>query len=660
MRRYIRLCADQLTDQDGSDMVLRENTPILTNFTYRQFILLVLTVATLIVYWQVQYYDFIGYDDPSYVTSNRHVQSGLTSEGIQWAAKTMELSNWHPLTWLSHMVDCELFGLNPMGHHWTNLLFHLLNIILLFYVMHRFTGELWKSALLAVFFALHPLNVESVAWISERKNVLSTSFWIMTMMAYGYYVIRPNWKRYVLIPVAFALGIMAKPMLVTLPFVLLLMDFWPLCRMRFSPYEQVEKKDVEQWIPEDKGKALFSWLLIEKIPLFLITFFSIVMTLKTSAGQAMAKTEILPELLRIENAVISYVRYIGKFMWPEKLAVLYPYNFSWPLWQVAGACVLLGCFTIFVIRKSKTHPYLAVGWFWYLGTLIPVIGLVQVGMQAMADRYMYVPMIGILIMLMWGIHDLFKRWRVGRTIQIVTSFMVIILLMVCTHIQIQYWQNSVRLFRHAVSVTSGNYVAHNILGNDLRSAGHFEEAIANYQRAIAANTDFWPAYNNNGVALSAQGKYDEAIQNYSMAIALYKKAAKIGGDYATVHFNLGDAFFHVNRINEAALQFEEAVRIRPEVAAFRNSLGVALIRLGRNNEAARQFLQALQLDPEHAGAHHNLAMILSHQGNFQEAIAHFSEALRIQPKYSEARRNMQEVLKKISDLQEKRQRPNEG
>jgi Flp pilus assembly protein TadD len=614
----------------------------LQKLPYRKLIFLFLSVATLVVYWQVQDHDFILYDDPSYVTSNRHVQSGLTGGGISWALTTMDLSNWHPLTWLSHMVDCQLFGLNPAGHHWTNLLFHLLNVILLFYIFNRFTGDMWKSAMVAALFALHPLNVESVAWVSERKNVLSTFFWILTILAYGYYVIHPQWKRYVVVLVAFTLGLMAKPMLVTLPFVLLLLDLWPLGRTRLSLSGGDVQNHAGRWIRAGVDKISFSRLLMEKMPLFMLTIFSISMTLKAASQEAIAEIEVLPVVARMENAIMSYVRYLGKMLWPEGLAVFYPYFFSWPLWQVFGAALLLVCVTAFVIWKFRKYPYLAVGWFWYLGTLVPVIGLVQVGMQAMADRYMYVPMIGIFIMIAWGISDLLRSLPGRKMILAASTGVVFFLLMVCTILQVQHWQSSVRLFRYAISVTSGNYVAYNMLGNALRDTGQLNEAVTNYHQAIAINPGYWSAYNNLGVTHSLQKRYAEAI-------ALYLKAIKIKGDDALIRFNLGDAFLHVGRIDEAASQFREAVRLRPEVAVFHNSLGVALIRQGRYDEAVKEFRETLQFDPEHAGAHHNLAMILSHQGNLQEAVVHFSEALRIQPDYGEARRNLQEVLKKMTN-----------
>jgi Flp pilus assembly protein TadD len=633
---------DRPMERDRIDMAIGERTRILKKFPQRRLIFLFLTALTLVAYWQVQHHDFINYDDPSYVISNHHVRLGLTGGGIIWAVTTLDLSNWHPLTWISHMADCQLFGLNPAGHHWTNLLFHLLNVSVLFYILRRFTGELWKSAMVAALFALHPLNVESVAWVSERKNVLSTFFWMLTVLAYGYYTVHPHWKKYVAVLAIFALGLTAKPMLVSLPFVLLLLDFWPLRRTRFRLSGVDAQKHAEMWTPSGEGRTSFARLLIEKIPLFILSIFSAFMTLKAASEQAIAATEVLPMVSRIENAVMSYVRYIGKMLWPEGLAVFYPYLHSWPIWQVSGMALLLVCITALVIWKFKTEPYLVVGWFWYLGTLVPVIGLVQVGMQAMADRYMYVPMIGIFMMIVWGAADLLRGRRARTMVLFAASGVILFLLMICTYFQVQHWQNSVRLFRHAISVTSGNYIAHNLLGNALRDTGQFEEATTNYRQAIAINPGYWPAYNNFGVTHALQKRYAEAI-------ALYLKAVEIKGDDGLVRFNLGDALMQTGLIDEAAFQFREAIRLRPEVAAFHNSLGVALIRKGRHDEAVNEFRETIRLDPEHAGAHHNLAMVLSRQGNLREAVAHFSEALRIQPDYGEARRNLQKTLREIPD-----------
>lgn len=611
------------------------------NVHLKRLILIFLAILTLAAYWHVQNHEFIIYDDPSYVTSNRIVQSGLSKEGIIWAFTTMDVSNWHPLTWLSHMVDCHVFQLNPAGHHWTNLILHLLNVLFLFHILHRSTGETWKCGMVAALFAIHPLNVESVAWVAERKNVLSTFFWILTIYAYGYYAMRPQWYRYGLVVATFVLGLLSKPMLVTLPFVLLLLDFWPLKRTGFRFERDKVEKHRETCISICFQRASYLRLVAEKIPLIILSLFSSFMTLKAAANEAMAGIEILPLSLRIENVVVSYTLYIMKMLWPEKLAVFYPYCFSWPLWQVLATAIVLALITAFVLWKIKSHPYLSVGWFLYLGTLVPVIGLVQVGMQAMADRYMYVPMIGLFIMIVWGMSELFQKIRWGNIFLKTISGIVLLSLFVSTYFQVQLWENSLRLFQHTVSVTKGNYVAHNIFANALRERGEFEAAEENYKKAIMINPGFWPAYNNLGIAYSFQRKYHDAIP-------LYLEAIRLNSDEPAIRFNLGDALMRTGRIEEAQVRFAEAVRMRPNDATYHNSLAVSMIKQGKHDEALIALRRAISLDPEHAGAHHNLAMILAHQNNFQEAVSHFKEALRIRADYTEARRNLDEVLKKIS------------
>jgi tetratricopeptide (TPR) repeat protein len=610
--------------------------------TGRQLHLLIglsLSAMTLAVFWNVQFHDFILYDDLPYVVLNRHLQSGLTGGSVIWAVTTMEMSNWHPVTWLSLMLDYDFFRLNPAGYHWTNLLIHIAGTILLFSVLRRMTEDIWKSAVVAALFAIHPLHVESVAWISERKDVLSAFFWFLTMKAYVRYTERPGTGRYVLLTVVFVLGLMAKPMLVTLPFVLLLLDVWPLGRLHF-PFTCSGEIP-----PADREDRRIAWphALWEKIPLFFLAFLSIVITyLAQMNWNAVGSLEMFPIDIRIANALISYVHYIVKMFWPAKLAFFYPYVLWWPLWILAGAALLLAALTFLILKHRGTRPYLTVGWLWYLGTLVPVIGIVQVGSQAMADRYTYIPLIGPFMMIAWGVPELFGNWRFRRTFLSVLSGIVLTVLALSSWQQLQYWRNSVTLFEHAMSVTSGNYLAHNNLGAALSLEGRTEEALRHYSAAILIKPDYADAHNNIGFTLAAQGKYEEAIASYLMAMAIKMNDGLI-------RFNLGDALMQTGRIDEAASQFKEAVKLRPETAPFHNSLGVALIRQGKHNEAVNAFRTTLRLDPNHAGAHHNLAMVLSHQGNLQEAVVHFSEALRIQPDYWEARRNLQDVLKKMTN-----------
>ncbi len=379
---------------------------------------LFLIIASFMAFWQVTRCDFINYDDDKYLTDNSHVQDGLTVEGITWAFTTGYAANWHPLTWISHMVDVQLFGLQPGWHHLTNLLFHLASTLLLFLVLHRMTKALWQSAFVAALFALHPLHVQSVAWVAERKDVLSTFFWMLTMGTYASYVAKPGLKRYLTLLLCFALGLMAKPMLVTLPFVLLLLDYWPLQRLE-------QKRPPQEGLSKDKSTTspvripvqpvghwpLIRPLLIEKIPLFALAALSSIVTyLVQHHGGAVQSLETFPPGVRMANAFVSYITYMVKMLWPTNLAVFYPYPTSWPLWQVLGSAALLITITVLVIRGAKKRPYAAVGWFWYVGTLVPVIGVVQVGRQALADRYTYIPLVGLFIIVAWAVPELLKKW----------------------------------------------------------------------------------------------------------------------------------------------------------------------------------------------------------------------------------------------------------
>ncbi len=421
----------------------------------------VLIMATLAVYWQVQNHEFVNYDDDLYVTDNPHVKAGLTREGAIWAFVATHAGNWHPLTWLSHMLDCEVYGVNPWGHHLTNLLLHIGNTILLFLLFRHVTGAVWRSTLVAALFALHPLHVESVAWVSERKDVLSTLFWLSTMWTYLRHVESPGFRWYLLALLSFALGLMAKPMLVTLPFVLLLIDYWPLGRLQFG-----QSNRTHESMTPGLQRSSVSSLIFEKVPFFAISAVSSTVTyiVQLSAG-AMPSQDVLPLQVRTANALVSYISYIGKMIWPHHLAVSYPHPGSnLPLWQIAGASLLLVFISALVIRGAGRFPYLVVGWLWYLGTLVPVIGLVQVGSQAMADRYTYVPLIGLFVIIVWGAPNLVRRWRHGRFLLVSSSGVLLLTLMACTWLQTSYWKDSFTLFQRTLDVTADNWRAHNGLG----------------------------------------------------------------------------------------------------------------------------------------------------------------------------------------------------
>jgi tetratricopeptide (TPR) repeat protein len=569
---------------------------------------LLLVATTLSVYWQVRKHEFVNLDDDLYVTENRYVQAGLTQEGVVWAfTDTSQADLWLPLTWLSLMLDSELYGLKAGGYKFTNVLFHLANTLLLFLVLKRMTGRLWPSAFVAGLFALHPLHVESVAWVTERKDVLSTLFWMLTMWAYLGYVERPGIKRYLVVISMFILGLMAKPMLVTLPFVLLLLDYWPLNRLHQAGNDLGGERCHRPPANLVKSNSLFS-LVLEKSPLiFLAAVTSVATLLAQHRGGALESVDFLPIKARIANSLVAYVSYIGKMIWPRPLAVFYPHPGSGlPLWQAVGAGLLLACISVVLVRASRRYPYLMVGWFWYLGTLVPVIGLVQAGVQAMADRFTYVPLIGLFIITAWGIPDLLARWRHRRIVLSLAAIAILSMAMIFSWLQIQLWQNSLSLFEHTLSVTQNNWLVHNNLGLALMESGRLNEAVSHISEALRIKPDYAEAHNNLGVALGEGGNLNEAISHYS-----------------------------------------EALRIKPDYAEAHNNLGIALARQGRLQEAVNHFSEAVRVNPDFAKAHNNLGIALARQGRLQEAVNHFSEAVRLNPGYAEARNNLRQAARQL-------------
>jgi tetratricopeptide (TPR) repeat protein len=537
------------------------------------FICLLLVFTTLVVFWQAVNYDFTNFDDDRYITANQHVKAGLTREGILWAftVNPDHASFWMPLTWLSFMLDFELYGLNPGGYHLTNLLLHIINTLFLFLIFKRMTGEVWKSAFVAALFALHPLHVESVAWITERKDVLSTLFWMLTLLAYINYAAHPCLRNYILIPVAFSFGLMTKPMVVTLPFLLLLLDYWPL--ERFQPGLWLSgnhsPRSESSSVPEPRTPP--RRLLLEKMPLFVLAAIVSVVTFfaQQSSGAAKSMAQY-PLTDRIANGVVSYARYIGKMIWPENLAVFYPHpGNSLPVWQITAAALFLISVSVVVMRSGRRYPYLVVGWLWYLGTLVPVIGLVQSGDQGMADRFTYVPLIGLFIMFTWGASELVKTWRHRGMILAVTASTVLLTFAICSTLQVRHWENNITLFTHALKVTKDNFLAHN----------------------------------NLGAAMAVESRLDEAIGQF-------EEALRISPNYVSAHYNLGLALAKKGRLDEAIAHYSEALRLKPEYPEALNSLGVALARQGRIEEAIVRFAAALQINPDYAPARGNLELAL--------------------------------------------------
>lgn len=563
-------------------------------------ICVLLIIATLVTYGQVKDHAFVNLDDIHYITDNAHIKNGLTYEGVKWSLTAVYASNWHPVTWLSHMLDVQLFGLKPGAHHLVNLFFHVINTLLLFMILNRMPGALWKSAFVAALFALHPLHVESVAWASERKDVLSAFFWMLTMGAYVYYTEKPDFKRYLATLAFFILGLMAKPMLVTLPFVLLLLDYWPLNRFQF---QRAEKDDSQKSLNagntrQKKRKAekpQHPWavllpLLKEKIPFIILSALSGVVTIYAQK-EATLSLQALPFADRIGNAFFSYIKYIKKMLWPQDLAVFYPPLVVLPAWQILTAAVLLLGITLIMLWKGKRYPYGPVGWFWYLGTLVPVIGLVQAGEQSMADRYTYIPIIGLFITAAWGIPEPLKTWRHQKIFLAVSSCLLIFALMSVSYKQVSCWKDSITLFQHCLDVTHDNYVAHVNLGVELIRLGKTEEAIAHFRKALMIKPNDAEAHANLGNELLRQGKTEEAISHFTTAL-------QFNPNMTSVYINYGAALATQGKFDEAIRYLNKAVELGPGVVNAHGMLASVLFMYGKHDQAADEFREVLRLNPE--------------------------------------------------------------
>jgi Flp pilus assembly protein TadD len=583
------------------------SAPVLDGLRFRVWpMAALLALVTIVLYWPAMRCDFVNYDDDVFVTSNIHVQNGLTFENVKWAFINPVAANWHPLTMLSHMLDCQLFGLKPWGHHLTSVVLHALNAVLVFALLQQLTGAIWRSVLVAALFGLHPLHVESVAWVAERKDVLSVFFGLLSLGAYARYAEKSKVRSpkskvfYSLALTFFACGLMAKPMLVTWPFVMLLLDYWPLKRASSFKFSVSSPGTT----PSSTVNPQLAALVFEKLPFFgLAVAASIVTFVVQKQTGALTTGESIPLGMRGENALIAYCRYLGKLFWPTDLAVFYPRPGHWPLEQVLLSGVLIAGVTVLLIVKRARYPYMLMGWLWYCVTLVPVIGLVQAGEQAMADRYTYIPSVGVLIMAIWGAYELSRSWRYQVMALSVAGGAAIILCFGLTRRQLGHWQDSESLYRHAIEVTENNYLAHNNLGIVLMEKGQTDEAISQYREAIQLEPGFVYAHNNLGRALDQKGQTDEAIS-----------------------------------------QFQEAIRLAPDDADAHNKLGVALNEEGRNDEAISQFQEAIRLAPDDADAHNNLGVAIIEKGKIDEAISQFQEALRLKPDYAEARDNLARAL----------------
>jgi len=616
---------------------------------YRRQLLicLFLTLAVLAAFWQVNNCVFINYDDEDYITENSHIQNGITTEGIQWAFTTNRAANWHPLTWLSHMLDCQLFGLKPGRHHLTNVFFHIANTLLLFLILNRMTRALWQSAFVAALFALHPLHVESVAWVSERKDVLSAFFWMLTMGAYVFYVERPSLQRYLPVFILFALGLMAKPMLVTLPFVLLLLDYWPLQRFQQKRPAQEIHAEAHRPVSVDKQKGTskkkyaekveakaekpadskYPWTLLrpllwEKIPLFALTALSSIATyVVQQKGGAVVSIEAFPLSERIANAFVSYVIYIKKMIWPNDLAIFYPHPGVLPSWQVIGSVLVLLIVTFAVIWVAKKIPYLAVGWLWYVGTLVPVIGIVQVGSQARADRYTYIPLIGLFIMAAWGIPELLKKWRYRKELLFASSALSLLCFFIVTWTQVGFWQNSITVFSHALKVTTHNSRAYINLGAAYNDIGNYRKVIEVCDEAIKLDAKLEKAFYNRGLAYSRLG-------NQKLAVGDYDRAIEIDPRHAKAYNNRGIAYSILGSYKQAIGDFDRAIVTNPKYAEAYYNRGINYGRLGNYKQALGDFDRAIEFNPKYAEAYYNRAASYYSLGNQRQAFEDLKTAAR--------------------------------
>jgi tetratricopeptide (TPR) repeat protein len=637
----------------------------------KMMISLLLILAIIIAYGQVKNFDFVGYDDQEYITENSHVQKGLTVENIIWAFTAFHSANWHPLTWLSHMLDCELYGLNPMGHHWTNLIFHMINTILLFIVLERMTGAIWRSAFVAALFALHPLHVESVAWVSERKDVLSTFFGFLMIGAYYRYSKAPDFKNYLLVIIFFSLGLMAKPMLVTFPFVLLLLDFWPLKRFQFKNDYLFQSESTTYF----GSKGIYR-LILEKMPLFIPIVMSCALTFfAQKSGGAVQTLGGVSLKNRIANALVSYVNYVLKMFWPSKLAVFYPHpGDALPAWQIFGAALLISCACFLAIKAAKKYPYVFIGLFWYLGTLVPVIGLVQVGEQAMADRYTYIPLIGPFIIVAWGVLDLFRKWHYRKIYLSVFVMIILLALTARTFFQVSHWKNGVTLFEHAIKVTENNYKAHNNLATVFGPID-LDRAIFHYKEAVRIHPKYVTALRNLGLALYNKGDYDEAVSHFTKAlninpqkteirmdlanifflqakhekaISQYSEILKTDSENANAHYNLAYMLSAQKKMDQAEDHYKETLRINPKHEKAHYNLANIMLIKGELKEAFTHFAEAIKIKPDYVQAYNKIGLILFKQGKYHQAKVFFSKALKIDPDDSEARRNLDRLNQTLS------------
>lgn len=637
-----------------------------------QISICIFLVATIfVIYWQLHAYEFINFDDNSYITENEIVQGAFTKESFVWAFTTSHFPYWHPITWLSHMLDYQLFGLNPKGHHLTNVFFHITNSLLLFLILLRMTGAYWKCGFVAALFAVHPINIESVAWIAERKNVLSTFFWLLTIWAYIRYAQKTTIKKYSLVALFLILGLMSKPMLVTLPFILFMLDFWPLGRMKYGQrLDSIIEGNTDGPLYKE---ATISRLICEKIPLLLLAVGSSLMTVFFRESERIPRFENMAPLQdRIINALTSYLEYIRMLVWPRDLSILYPHPGSGlALWKGWVCGIVLLSISLFTLRLIFRLPYLAFGWFWFLGTLVPMIGIIQVGHQGMADRFMYVPQIGIFIVIAWGLPNLFKNSSLKNNTIWALAGVTILTMIVLSWNHTKYWKNSVTLFQHTITVsesTSPDFaLAYYSLGHGLVSQGKYEEGITQYRKALKIHPEYLRTLNSLGFALNELKRYDEAIPPLKKAISIsntfddaynnlgnavgnlgkikeaivfYKEAIRINDNSYWPHYNIGIRLTQLGFINEAITHYRKAILIKPDSLIAKNKLSELEQSWGKVARNITTYQQSIKNNPNDAKSHKNLADILIQLKRYEEATHHYKTAIKLKPDYAQAHNNL--------------------
>ncbi|GAM10567.1 transmembrane and TPR repeat-containing protein 4 [Geobacter sp. OR-1] len=590
----------------------------------------VLCASVLLCYWQVGGHQFIAFDDLEYILENQQIREGVTLSGAKWAFTAFYAANWHPLTWLSHMLDIQMFGLHPAGHHLVNVAIHAVNAVLLFLLLARMTGYLWRSAVVAALFALHPLHVESVAWVSERKDLLCAFFGFLTLYLYARYVEKRTAKRYVSVVAAYVFGLLAKPMIVTLPFLMLLLDYWPLHRFRLNAE------------PSEANRESILRLLFEKTPFFVCAAVSSIITVNAqqSAIRSFADSSMTA---RFANSLLSILSYLRKTFLPTDLAIFYPLPGSFPFWKVTVSALFLTAVTVVVVRERNRHPWLIVGWCWFLGTLVPVIGIVQVGMQSMADRYMYIPLTGIFIMVVWGFSELSAKVTHRNHVAVAVTVIALMACSLLTCRQTAFWKDNLTLFSHALSVTENNYLAMTQVGIELEKRGNIAEAMKMFEEAVRvapgnAYAVVGDALTHQGLCLKKQGRIDEAIERYNRSIQLVPTNL-------AAYVNLGIALAVQKRFEEAAAVLVKAIAVDPASPLAHYNLGVVVDQLGRPDDAIKEYLAALSLNPYDERVHNNVGIKLAEQGRLDEAIRYFREALRLKPDFAGARENLEFALK---------------